>query len=124
MKGRFIVGIICILLSFLLSLAGFLYTRENCRLLEEGCVAALAAGSHPMLLEKSKALLTLWDDRRKLFGALLKHTDADELTRCFLQLENAVREGDAAAAERSLRETQALIRVIFYGERPDFENIF
>lgn len=124
MKGRVVVGILCILLSFFLSLAGFFYTRENCRELEAGCISALAAESPQTLLAESSSLLRLWDSRRDLFGALLKHSDADELARGFLLLENAVKAGDSDAADRILREMQALIRVIFYGERPDFENIF
>ncbi len=124
MKGRVIVGILCILLSFSLSLAGYSYTRENCRQLEAGCVSALTAESPQAMLAKSRSLLSLWDSRRDLFGALLKHSDADELTRGFLLLENAVKAGDSDAADQILREMQALIRVVFYGERPDFENIF
>lgn len=124
MKGRVVVGIFCILLSFLLSLAGFLYIRENCRKLEAGCAFALTSESPQALLEESKALLRLWEARRDLFGALLKHSDADELARGFLLLENAVKAGDSDAADQILREMQALIRVVFYGERPDFENIF
>lgn len=124
MKGRVVVGILCILLSFFLSLAGFFYTRENCRELEAGCISALTSESPQALLEESKALLRLWDARRDLFGALLKHSDADELTLRFLALEALVNEGDAAGAKRILRDTQVLIRVIFYGEQPEFENIF
>ena len=124
MKARVIIGVACVFVSFAVSLAGFLYVRASCGELERGCASALAAGSDEETFAACESLLQKWETRRELFGALLKHTDADELAHAFLLLETATENRDAGAAREILTDTVALIRVIFFGERPDFENIF
>ena len=124
MKARVIAGILCVFLSFAVSLAGFLYVRASCDELERACASALAADTDEKTFAACESLLKKWETRRELFGALLKHTDADELARAFLLLETALENRDAGAARVILANTEALIRVIFFGERPDFENIF
>lgn len=123
MKKRLFAGCLCIFFAFFLSLSGFIYLNAECKKLIEQTENVLSASDETVLLMEVDRLINRWNACRTIFGALLKHSDADELTRVFLLLGRDAASKNTLDTSIRLKELNALLQVILYGEKPDFENI-
>ena len=123
MKARLLAGCLCIFFAFIVSLSGFLYLNSECKKMVAYTETLLSVSDETELTTQVGDLLERWESCRMLFGALLKHTDADELTREFLLLGQDAESGNVGGMTLRLRELNALLQVILSGEKPDFENI-
>ena len=123
MKKRALAGGIALFLAFAVSLASFFVVREKGNTLVRLSVQTLSAEPGDDHADVVK-LLSFWENNRKLFFALLKHSDADALSLSFDRLSTAFAEEDVGELQALVAEILAEMRVILEGETPGVGNIF
>ena len=123
MIRRALAGTLALFLSLGLSLASFYVVREKGRRLISAAESALFVRYDDME-NRAGDMLTFWKENRKLFFALLKHSDADALSLSFDRLSTALERGDREIALECVSEIRAEMRAILDGETPGIGNIF
>ncbi len=120
---RVIPAVCCLLTALLLSSGAYAYIKNHTEKLCEQLESVLRADDAEAFEAAEKAFGE-WEDIRSCFGALLKHSDADELEKCFLRIKDCIREGDREKLNDAARDCIIALEVVKKGEKPNAANIF
>lgn len=119
---RLLPAVICIAAALWLCVGSYCYIKEQ--------TAALCAMADKVLLndervfEAADEMCRRWDDIRGNFGALLKHSDADEFSKYFLMIRAHRASEDREALLTATRECRTALKVMLEGEKLSPGNIF
>ena len=121
MLKRTLAGALCVLLASAVGVWGdrFLKTSTEA-LLQAACASA---DTPAQLLSAAQCAVQTWEQRKRPLCALIKHSDADDLSLLFAMLGQAAETGDTAEVASLLRQCRAAVEVILAGERLSWNNI-
>ncbi|MCH5198126.1 MAG: DUF4363 family protein [Oscillospiraceae bacterium] len=123
MTKRIVLGSVCVIISVLLSISGWLYMKSAGNSLISSAEAALQSGEDTFL-EKAGRAVEEWEKREKIVGVIVKHEDADNVDKLYLGLKYSIYEKDFELTADYLRQCITEIKVILTGEKPGWENVF
>lgn len=120
---RVIPALCCLLAALVLSAGAYAYikthTEKLCAELEN-----VAGSDDAAAFEAAEKAFGEWRNMRTCFGALLKHSDADELEKCFLRIADCIRGGDREKLNDAAMDCIIALKVVEKGEKPNAANIF
>lgn len=120
---RLVPAVCCLLSALALSVGSFMFIRaETLNLCSQ--LEAAADSSAEDLFTSAKKICAEWERVRTPFGALLKHSDADELEKSFLYIKDRIADGSETELREACGECVIALKVILEGEKPDTANIF
>lgn len=122
---RVITAVLLVLISLLSGIGAYFYVKdvsEEIIFLSERLTQENSAGED--ITKTYSALKLTWNRHSRVFSVVLKHSDADEISRCFIELEKAVEYNDTGKIHDILIHLTAFVRVVLQGEAPTVENIF
>ena len=89
--------------------------------LEEAQTKYKEGGDYQTPLDRAEQL---WRDKRNALGVLLKHSDTDEIEKCFYKIARCRELGETAALFEAVEDCRVSIEVMLRGEDPAARNIF
>ena len=89
--------------------------------LEEAQTKYKEGGDYQKPLDRAEQL---WRDKRNALGVLLKHSDTDEIEKCFYKIARCRELGETAALFEAVEDCRVSIEVMLRGEDPAARNIF
>ena len=122
MTKRVLAGALCILLALALGAGGEWYLRNSA----EGLLSAARVrenAEEAAVFDAAEATVRFWGSRQMLLGVILKHSDADELGKLFLEMKQALAARSAARCAAALERCRTEAEVLLKGERFSWENI-
>ena len=124
MKTRVVVAVVLIVFSLMISFFSFFYVQTVSRQLENCLVSAAEKYSNGLDTSKEiNSALALWKKHQKAFGSFLKHSDAEELGKCFSLVEIfSIAQSDEL--EEALTQCLVSLQITMNGEKLTAENIF
>ena len=120
---RIIPAVLCIAAALMLSAGSFFYIKAHTEKLYKLAGEVLEADENTAY-GKAETLCKEWESSRVTFGALLKHSDADELENYFLLTEYYAEKENIEKLYDTVENCRAALTVILKGEKPDAANIF
>lgn len=123
MAKRIVSGTVCVVISVLLSIAGWLYIKSVGDKLISSAEEALSSGEDTFFEQAQKAV-DEWEKRDKIVGIIIKHEDADSVDKLYLGLKDSISEKDPEMTSDYLRECILEVKVLLMGEKPGWENVF
>ena len=125
MKKRVIAAVALLAAALTVSCGSLCYVRQVggriAASLEEAEVRYAAGGEYAAALDAAQRL---WEEKHGVLGALLKHSDTDEIEKCFYKIEKYTSQGNADPLFEAVEDCRAAVAVMLRGEDPAARNIF
>ena len=119
---RLIPAVMCLAAALWLSAGSYMYIKSQTAQL---CAAADAVlSSENEAFENARSLCEKWEKVRVPFGSLLKHSDADELEKCFILMHDSCEASDIEALLKTAEDCRTALQVVLEGEKLSIANIF
>ncbi len=90
-------------------------------LLEEAETRRAAGEDYSAALDAAQKL---WREKHGAMGALLKHSDTDEIEKYFYKIEKCRAQGHTEELFEAVEDCRAAVEVMLRGEDPAVRNIF
>lgn len=124
MRTRIIIAALLIIFSLLISLFSFFYVQSVAQQLESSLKTAVEKNINGLeISEEINFSVAMWKKHRKVFGSFLKHSDAEELDKCFARVE-IFSSSDSEELEEALVQCLVSLQSTINGEKLTIDNIF
>lgn len=123
MTKRIVIGTVCVVMSAILSIAGWLYIKSAAAALISSAETALES-EEDAFFQQAKRAVEEWEKRGKIVGVIVKHEDADSVDKLYLSLKDSINKEDPEKTADCLQQCITEIKVILTGEKPGWENVF
>ena len=123
MNERLVISIVFLSLAVAVSVFSFLYissASEELLVLADSVTADIKEGD----TSSARELISLWQEHKRGFAIILKHSDADAIDRYFLLFADALSSGDRERMLIAVSDISSFMQVTAEGEKPKIENIF
>ena len=125
MTERVIIAVTLIAAALAVSITSLICVNRNTEklisFLEQAEEQYLADEDYSHAIDSAVAL---WNEKRAVFGILLKHADTDEIDRYFHKMEAYRAAGNADGLFDAAEDCRAALIVMLSGEQPKPGNIF
>lgn len=123
MNERLVISIVFLSLAVAVSVFSFLYissVSQELLVLADSVTEDIKEGD----TSSARELIALWQEHKRGFAIILKHSDADAIDRYFLLFADALSSGDREQILRAVSDISSFMQVTAEGEKPKIENIF
>ncbi len=125
MMKRVAAAVLMLAAALTVSWASLGYVRQAgdriAALLEEAEALHCAGEPYAAALDAARQL---WEEKHGALGALLKHSDTDEIEKYFYKIKQYTAQGNAEQLFEAVEDCRAAIEVMLRGEDPAARNIF
>lgn len=118
---RLIPAFLCVITALAISTGSYAYIKTQTEKLCGAMDGVLESGD---AFAQAIKLCEEWKSVRVTFGALLKHSDADELGKYFILIDDYAASGQKEELLEAVEGCRTAIKVILEGEKPGVANIF